>query len=341
MFKQAFKPALTALVGLALCAVTAPTLAADAPIVIKFSHVVANDTPKGQGAQLFKKLVKERLGDRVKVEVYPNSSLYNDDKGLNALLTGDVQLLAPSVAKLGQYSKSVQIFDLPFLFNDLAALTRFENNASGRQILNSMQDHNILGLAYWHNGMRQITANKAVVTPRDARGLKLRVEPSDVLAAQVNELHAIPRKMAFSEVYQGMQTGVIDGQSGNTWSNIQTQKWPEVQSDATASHNGVLDYMVITNVDFWNGLPDDVRSTLTDILAKVTASVNDQAARLNREARQDIADSGSMKIHELSDSQLAKWRKTMQPVIDEFRDEIGPDLIEAARRANTPATTGK
>ncbi len=340
MLKKTIKPALTALVGLAMYASAAPIFAADAPIVIKFSHVVANDTPKGQGAQLFKKLVKERLGDRVKIEVYPNSSLYNDNKGLNALLTGDVQLLAPSMAKLGQYSDSVQIFDLPFLFDDLAALTRFENNEGGRQILKSMQDHNILGLAYWHNGMRQITANQPVVDPRDARGLKLRVEPSDVLAAQVNELHAIPRKMAFSEVYQGMQTGVIDGQSGNTWSNIQTQKWPEVQSDATASHNGVLDYMLITNADFWNGLPDDVRGELDDILDEVTASVNDKAAKLNRQARQEIMESGSMKIHELSDSQLADWREAMQPVIDEYRSEIGSDLIKAAQNANQTAKNG-
>lgn len=335
MFIRLFKPTLAVLVGLMVFAATLPAMAAgDEPIVIKFSHVVANDTPKGQGAQLFKKLVKQRLGDRVKIEVYPNSSLYNDTKGLNALLTGDVQLLAPSMAKLGQYSDSVQLFDLPFLFDDLDALTRFENSDGGQQILESMQDHNILGLAYWHNGMRQISANKPVITPRDARGLKLRVEPSKVLAAQVNELHAIPRKMAFSEVYQGMQTGVIDGQAGNTFSNIATQKWPEVQSDVTEANNGVLDYMLITNAKFWNKLPDDVRSTLNDIINQVTVSVNHNAAKLNKQAKQEIVDSKNTEVHELSKAQVEKWRDAMTPVIDQFRDEIGPKLIKAAQQAN-------
>lgn len=335
MLNKLFKSALAVLIGLMLCTATLPAIAANGkPIVIKFSHVVANDTPKGEGAQLLKKLVKQRLGDRVKIEVYPNSSLYNDTKGLNALLTGDVQLLAPSMAKLGQYSDSVQLFDLPFLFDNLAALTRFENSNSGQQILQSMKGHNILGLAYWHNGLRQISANKPVIVPRDARGLKLRVEPSKVLAAQVNELHAIPRKMAFSEVYQGMQTGVIDGQAGNTFSNIQTQKWPEVQSDVTEANNGVLDYMLITNAKFWKSLPDDVRSQLNDIIKQVTVSVNNKAAKLNQQAKREIVDSKGTKVHELSKAQVQKWREAMKPVIGEFSDEIGPKLIKAAQQSN-------
>ncbi|MGQ7242357.1 DctP family TRAP transporter solute-binding subunit [Salinicola sp. V024] len=305
------------------------------PIVIKFSHVVANDTPKGQGAQLLQKLVKERLGDKVKIEVYPNSSLYDDTKGLNALLTGDVQLLAPSMAKLGEYSPSVQLMDLPFLFDDMEAVTRFEQGDGGKQILESMQDNNILGLAYWHNGMRQLTSNEPLIEPKDARGMKLRVEPSDVLAAQINELHAIPRKMAFGEVYQGMQTGVIDGQGGNTWSNIYTQKWNEVQSDMTESNNGVLDYMLITNAKFWNGLPDDVRDTLDDILAEVTESVNSKADELNEQAKKDIIAAGGTEVHELSPEQVKAWRDAMSPVLDEYRDEIGSDLVDAAQQSNT------
>lgn len=321
-------------IGIAVLLGGTATAQAQDPIVIKFSHVVANDTPKGQGAQLLQKLVKERLGDKVKIEVYPNSSLYDDTKGLNALLTGDVQLLAPSMAKLGEYSPSVQLMDLPFLFDDMGAVTRFEQGDGGKQILESMQDHDILGLAYWHNGMRQLTANKPLVEPRDARGLKLRVEPSDVLAAQINELHAIPRKMAFGEVYQGMQTGVIDGQGGNTWSNIYTQKWNEVQSDMTESNNGVLDYMLITNAKFWNGLPDDVRNTLDDIIAEVTKSVNDKADALNEQARQDIIDAGGTEVHKLDADQVQAWRDAMEPVLDQFRDEIGSDLIEAAQQSN-------
>ncbi|WP_110658007.1 DctP family TRAP transporter solute-binding subunit [Salinicola halimionae] len=304
------------------------------PIVIKFSHVVANDTPKGQGAQLLQKLVKERLGDKVKIEVYPNSSLYDDTKGLNALLTGDVQLLAPSMAKLGEYSPSVQLMDLPFLFDDMEAVTRFEQGDGGKQILESMQDNNILGLAYWHNGMRQLTSNEPLIEPKDARGMKLRVEPSDVLAAQINELHAIPRKMAFGEVYQGMQTGVIDGQGGNTWSNIYTQKWNEVQSDMTESNNGVLDYMLITNAKFWNGLPDDVRTTLDDILAEVTESVNSKADELNEQAKKDIIAAGGTEVHELTPEQVKAWRDAMSPVLDEYRDEIGSDLVDAAQQSN-------
>jgi len=322
-------------IGIAILMGGVTTAQAQDPIVIKFSHVVANDTPKGQGAQLLQKLVKERLGDKVKIEVYPNSSLYDDTKGLNALLTGDVQLLAPSMAKLGEYSSSVQLMDLPFLFDNMEAVTRFEQGDGGKQILGSMQDNNILGLAYWHNGMRQLTANDPLIEPKDARGMKLRVEPSDVLAAQINELHAIPRKMAFGEVYQGMQTGVIDGQGGNTWSNIYTQKWNEVQSDMTESNNGVLDYMLITNAKFWNGLPDDVRNTLDDIVAEVTKSVNEKADQLNEQAKQDIIAAGGTEVHELKPEQVKAWREAMSPVIDEYRDEIGSDLVDAAQKSNT------
>jgi len=329
-----FMLAATASLAVAALAVPGQAFAADGPIVIKFSHVVANDTPKGEGAQLLQKLVKERLGDKVKIEIYPNSSLYDDTKGLNALLTGDVQLLAPSMAKLGQYSDSVQLFDLPFLFDDLKALTRFEQGSGGQKILQSMKGHNILGLAYWHNGLRQLTSNKPLVTPRDARGLKLRVEPSKVLAAQISELHALPRKMAFGEVYQGMQTGVVDGQGGNTWSNIYSQKWNEVQSDMTESNNGVLDYMLITNAKFWDSLPDDVRGPLNDILAEVTESVNGKASALNQQAKQDIIDAGNTEIHELDKDQVQEWRDAMQPVVEQFSDEIGPDLIKAAQQSN-------
>lgn len=320
-------------VTLALSASSA-IAANDSPIVIKFSHVVANNTPKGEGAQMFKKMVEEQLGGKVKVEIYPNSSLYDDTKGLNALLNNDIQLLAPSMAKLGQYSSSVQLFDLPFLFDNLDALTRFEQSNAGKKILTSLQDHGLLGLSYWHNGLRQITANTPVVKPTDVRGLKLRVEPSKILAAQVSILHGIPRKMAFGEVYQGMQTGVIDGQGGNTWSNIKTQNWDEVQSDMTVSNNGVLEYMVLTNAKFWNGLPSDVRSKLEKILATVTQSVNEKANQVNADARKEIADSGRVKIHELTPDQLKAWREAMQPVIDKYSGEVGPDLVKAAQQSN-------
>lgn len=335
MFNCFVRKSLLAVAYIAVSTIAVPAFAANSdPIVIKFAHVVANDTPKGQGGQMLQKLVKEELGDKVKIEVYPNSSLYNDTTGLNALLNNDIQLLAPSMAKLGQYSDSVQLYDLPFLFDDLEALSRFEAMDAGKKILTSMEEHGLLGLAFWHNGLRQITGNTPVVEPSDMRGLKLRVESSKVLAAQVSELNGVPRKMAFSEVYQGMQTGVIDGQGGNTWSNISTQNWAEVQSDMTVSNNGVINYMLITNAEFWKGLPDDVRSKLENILAKVTESVNSKAVKVNADARKEIAETSDVEIHELSDEQLQAWRDAMKPVVEQFSEEIGPDLIKAAQESN-------
>ncbi|WP_106476301.1 TRAP transporter substrate-binding protein [Phytohalomonas tamaricis] len=313
-------------------ALSAPALAAD-PIVIKFSHVVADNTPKGQGARMFQKLVEERLGDRVKVEVYPSSSLYGDGKEMEALLLGDVQMLAPSLAKFDKYSKGIQLFDLPFLFDNIAAVDRFQHSAAGQGLLESMQDNGILGLAYWHNGMKQLSANKPLREPRDARGLKFRVQASNVLEAQFKELNAVPRKMSFSEVYQGLQTGVVNGQE-NTWSNIYSQKMHEVQDYITASDHGIIDYMVITNAKFWRGLPDDVRTQLETILAEVTDQVNEQARAMNAHDRQRIADAGTSEIIELTPEQRADWREAMRPVWQQFEDEIGADLIEAAEQAN-------
>ena len=231
------------------------------PIVIKFSLVVAENTPKGQGALLFKKLVEQRLGGRVEVDVYPNSSLFGDGKEMEALLLGDVQMLAPSLAKFEQYTRKVQIFDLPFLFDDIQAVDRFQRSPQGRALLTSMQGKGILGLAYWHNGMKQLSANRPLLEPEDARGLKFRVQASDVLNEQFRQLRAISRKMSFAEVYQGLQTGVVNG-TENTWSNYESQKVNEVQKYFTESNHGLVDYMVITNAKFWNGLPADIREAL-------------------------------------------------------------------------------
>ncbi|EYU00197.1 TRAP-type C4-dicarboxylate transport system, large permease component [Pseudomonas aeruginosa PA99] len=263
------------------------------PIVIKFSHVVAENTPKGQGALLFKKLVEQRLGGRVEVDVYPNSSLFGDGKEMEALLLGDVQMLAPSLAKFEQYTRKVQIFDLPFLFDDIQAVDRFQRSPQGRALLTSMQGKGILGLAYWHNGMKQLSANRPLLEPEDARGLKFRVQASDVLNEQFRQLRAISRKMSFAEVYQGLQTGVVNG-TENTWSNYESQKVNEVQKYFTESNHGLVDYMVITNAKFWNGLPADIREELQRIMDEVTVQVNLEAERLNRDARQRI---------------LAKWRQ--------------------------------
>ena len=304
------------------------------PIVIKFSHVVAENTPKGQGAVLFKKLAEERLAGKVKVEVYPNSSLFGDGKEMEALLLGDVQIIAPSLAKFEQYTKQIQVFDLPFLFDDMAAVDRFQASPQGKALLTSMEDKGITGLGYWHNGMKQLSANKALYEPKDARGLKFRVQASAVLEEQFKAVRANPRKMSFAEVYQGLQTGVVNG-AENPYSNIYSQKMHEVQKYITESNHGLLDYMVITNTKFWNGLPEDVRGELAKIMTEVTVEVNKQAEALNQGDKQRILDAKTTEIISLNDEQRAKWREAMKPVWKKFEGEIGADLIKAAEAANT------
>ena len=303
------------------------------PISIKFAHVVAEHTPKGQGALMFKKLAEERLPGQVKVEVYPNSSLFGDGKEMEALLLGDVQLLAPSLAKFEHYSRPIQIFDLPFLFTDINALDRFQQSPQGQALLKSMEGKGITGLGYWHNGMKQLSANKALYEPKDARGLKFRVQASAVLDEQFKALRAAPRKMSFAEVYQGLQTGVVNG-TENTWSNYESQNVYEVQKFFTESNHGAIDYMVITNTKFWNGLPEEVRKPLDEVMAEVTVEVNKQAEALNQTSRQRIADSGNSEIITLTPEQRELWREAMRPVWKKFESDIGPDVIAAAEQAN-------
>nr|WP_230633434.1 C4-dicarboxylate TRAP substrate-binding protein DctP [Pseudomonas fluorescens] len=307
-------------------------MAAD-PVVIKFSHVVAEQTPKGQGALLFKKLVEERLPGKVKVEVYPNSSLFGDGKEMEALLLGDVQMIAPSLAKFEQYTKTVQLFDLPFLFDDISAVDRFQLSPEGQALLKSMESKNITGLAYWHNGMKQLSANKPLREPKDARGLKFRVQASAVLEEQFKAVNANPRKMSFAEVYQGLQTGVVNG-AENPYSNIYSQKMHEVQKYITESNHGLLDYMLITNTKFWNGLPPDVRSELDKILVEVTAHVNKEAAQLNQNDKQRILDAKTTEIITLTPEERSEWRDKMKPVWKKFEGDIGADLIKAAEASN-------
>ena len=301
------------------------------PIAIKFSHVVAENTPKGQGALLFKKLVEERLPGQVTVQVYPNSSLFGDGKEMEALLLGDVQIIAPSLAKFEHYTKQIQLYDLPFLFDDIQAVDRFQQSPEGLALLNSMQG--ITGLGYWHNGMKQLSANKALHEPKDARGLKFRVQASAVLDEQFKALRAAPRKMSFAEVYQGLQTGVVNG-AENPYSNIYSQKMHEVQEYITEANHGVLDYMVITNTKFWDDLPEDIRSELSDILAEVTVEVNKRAGELNEGDKQRILAAGTTEIITLTPEQRELWREAMRPVWKKFEGEIGADLIQAAEKAN-------
>ncbi|WP_200626039.1 C4-dicarboxylate TRAP substrate-binding protein DctP [Pseudomonas sp. LAM2023] len=329
-----FTPAIKALFCAFALSATGLAQAAE-PITIKFSHVVAEHTPKGQGALLFKKLVEERLPGEVKVEVYPNSSLFGDGKEMEALLLGDVQIIAPSLAKFEQYTKQIQLFDLPFLFDDIHAVDRFQMSPAGQGLLKSMESKGITGLAYWHNGMKQLSANKPLREPKDARGLKFRVQASAVLEEQFKALRANPRKMSFAEVYQGLQTGVVNG-AENPYSNIYSQKMHEVQKYITESNHGVLDYMLITNTKFWNGLPADVKPVLEKIVGEVTTEVNKQAEALNQGDKQRIIDAKTTEIITLTPEQREAWRDAMKPVWKKFEGEIGADLIKAAEAANTP-----
>ena len=308
--------------------------AAQAQMIIKFSHVVAEATPKGQGALKFKEVAEKLLPGKVQVQVFPSSQLFGDAKELEALLLGDVQLIAPSLSKFDRYTKKLQVFDLPFLFDDTEAVDRFQQGALGKALLTSMTSKGIRGLAYWHNGMKELSTNKdQLKRPEDVKGLKFRIQASDVLEAQFRALGANPQKMAFSEVYQALQTGVVDGQE-NTWSNIYSQKFYEVQKTIAATNHGVIDYMVITNAGWWDKLPPDVKKGLEQAMDEATKYANKLAEDLNQTDRKRIADAGKAKIQVLSKEDLAVWRKTMEPVWKKFEGEIGADLIQAAQKSN-------
>lgn len=318
-----------ALIGLVF---TAPSANAE-PIKIKFSHVVAANTPKGQGALMFQKLVEERLAGKVVVEVYPSSQLFDDNKVMQALLLGDVQIAAPSLSKFNKFTKKLQVFDLPFLFDDIDAVDRFQSGPVGKALLTSIEGKGYKGLAYWHNGMKQLSANKPLRAPEDANGLKFRIQQSDVLLEQFRALEANPQKMAFSEVYNALQTGVVDGQE-NTWSNIYSKKFFEVQSHFSETNHGVIDYLVVTNAKFWDGLPDDIRGELDKALAEATAHANGIARKKAESDRKKVVDSGVTEILSLSKDELKAWRKAMKPVWQKFEDDIGKDVIDAALASN-------
>lgn len=302
-------------------------------IVIKFSHVTTEATPKGKGAALFKKLVDERLAGKVRVEVYPSSQLYTDKAVLKALLLNDVQLAAPSLSKFSKYTKQWALFDLPFLFKNPQALNCFTDSAKGQALLNAAEGKGIKGLGYWLNGMKQISANKPLIKPEDAAGLKFRIMSSDVLKAQFEAVDANPQKMAFAEVYNALATGVIDGQE-NTWSNIRSKKFFEVQTDTTISDHGVLEYALVTSKRFWDSLPDDIRTELDAILKEVTAEVVNYALEAADKDRQTVANSGKTNIHTLTDAQKQQWVEAMKPVWAQFEDQVGKDNIAAVQQCN-------
>jgi len=304
-----------------------------APITIKFAHVVAENTPKGQAANKFRDLVAERLGGKVVVEVFPSSQLFGDDAVLEAMLLGDVQLAAPSLSKFERYTKSLQLFDLPFLFKDMAAAEKFQQSEAGQKLLNSMESKGLIGLGYIHNGLKQISASKPLHVPADANGLKFRIQTSDVLAAQFEALGAVPLKKPFSEVFTLLQTKAIDGQE-NTWSNIYSQKFFEVQPYITESNHGLIDYLVVTSAEFWNGMPEDIRTEVKKALDDAIAFGNKVAEEKDMSDKQRIIDSKRSEIITLTPEERAQWVEVMKPVWKQFEEEIGKDLIDAAYASN-------
>ena len=313
--------------AIAALAVSGPALA-DGPIVIKFSHVVAGDTPKGKAADKFKELAEKYTDGKVKVEVYPNSTLYKDKEELEALQLGAVQMLAPSNSKFGPIGvKEFEVFDLPYILPDLKTLRKVTDGPLGGKLLKLLDSKGMTGLAYWDNGFKQMTANKKLLGPADFKGLKFRIQSSKVLETQFRALGAIPQVMAFGEVYQALQTGVVDGQE-NTWSNIFTQKMNEVQKYATVTNHGYIGYVVVVNKKFWDGLPADVRAGCEKAMKEATEYGNGQSAKENEDALAEIRKAGKTEILTLSPEQDDAMRKTMLPIYKDVAARVGQPLID-------------
>jgi len=307
--------------------------AQQAPIVIKFSHVVTSDAPKGKAADYFKKLVEERTKGRVKVEVYPNSSLYKDKEELEALQLGSVQLLAPSASKFGPMGiKEFEAFDLPYLFDSYDNLHKVTRGPVGASMLKLLQAHGMTGLAFWDNGFKEFTANKPLHWPEDYKGQKMRIQSSKVLDAQMRAVGAIPQVMAFSDVYQGLQTGVVDGNE-NTPSNIYTQKMHEVQKYMTITDHGYIGYVVVANTKFWDSLPPDLRAILEQTMKEATDYADDIAKKENDDAVEAIRKSGRTQIIELTADQKRALKKAMLPVHRQMEDRVGRDAVQSIYKA--------
>jgi C4-dicarboxylate-binding protein DctP len=322
----------TVLIALSAAACITSTAWAQAPIVIKFSHVVATDTPKGQAAERFKQLAEKATNGRVKVEVYPNSQLYKDKEEMEALQLGAVQMLAPSLAKFGPLGvKEFEVFDLPYIFPNKTALYNVTEGPIGKGLLKKLEGKGITGLAYWDNGFKIMSANKPLKTPADFKGLKMRIQSSKVLDAQMRALGANPQVLAFSEVYQALQTGVVDG-TENPPSNMYTQKMHEVQKNLTVSNHGYLGYAVIVNKKFWDGLPADIRTALEGAMKEATTYEKAIAQRDNDMALDAIKKAGKTQVYNLSAQEQAEWRKVLLPVQKQMEDRIGKDLITSINK---------
>ena len=315
--------------GLAL----AGTALAQTPIVIKFSHVVANDTPKGKASEFFAKRAGELTGGKVKVEVYANSTLYKDKEEMEALQIGAVQMLAPSLAKFGPLgAREFEVFDLPFIFDNTDDLHKVTTGPVGKQLFAKLETKGITGLAYWDNGFKSFSANRPLKSPDDFKGLKMRIQSSKVLEAQMRALGALPQVMAFSEVYQALQTGVVDG-TENPHSNLYTQKMHEVQKHVLVSDHGYLGYAVITNKKFWDGLPADVRGQLEQAMAEATTYANKIAKEENDGALEKVRASGKTEVYVPTPQERMALKKALVKVHKEMESRIGKDTIDAVYKA--------
>lgn len=303
------------------------------PISIKFSHVVAQDTPKGLAAEFFKKRAEELTQGKVKVEVYPNSQLYKDKEEMEALQLGAVQMLAPSLAKFGPLGvKEFEVFDLPFIFNDYDDLHKVTKGPAGKALLDKLAPKGILGLAYWDNGFKSFSANSPIKTPADLKGKKLRIQNSKVLEEQMRTIKAIPQMLAFSEVYQALQTGVVDG-TENPISNFYTQKMHEVQKYMTITDHGYLGYAVIVNKKFWDGLPADIRTQLETALVEATDYANTIAMDMNKKDLESVKASGKTEVTTLTPEERAAFKTALVPVHDKMASRIGKETIESFYQA--------
>ncbi len=325
--------AMATVVGVALTSGSAFAACDSGEVVIKFAHVTNTDKhPKGIAASLLAERVNTEMNGKACMEVFPNSTLYNDDQVLEAMLQGDVQLAAPSLSKFETFTKVFRIFDLPFMFKNISAVDQFQNSETGQAMKSSMVKRGLQGLAFWHNGMKQMSANKALTLPTDAAGLKFRVQPSDVIKAQMEAIGVSPQAMAFSEVYGALQQGVVDGQE-NTWSNIYGQKFFEVQDGTTETNHGIIDYMVVASVDWLDSLDAGTRDQFLTILTEVTGSRNAAVGEVDAQARQAILDAGGV-IRELSAEQRQAWVDAMMPVWSKFVGDVGQGNIDAAQAIN-------
>jgi C4-dicarboxylate-binding protein DctP len=307
-------------------------VSAQAPIVIKFSHVVAPNTPKGKGADKFKELAEKYTDGKVKVEVYPNSTLYKDKEELEALQLGAVQMLAPSNSKFGPIGvKDFEVFDLPFLLPNLVALRKVTEGPIGKKMLGLLDAKGMVGLAYWDNGFKQMSANKPLHMPEDYKGLKFRIQSSKVLEAQFRLLGATPQVMAFSEVYQALQTGVVDGQE-NTPSNIYTQKFYEVQKYTALTNHGYIGYVVVVNKKFWDGLPADIRGQLQKAMDEATTYSNKISETENAEALDEIKKSGKTQVIVPTDAEMVAMQKAIEPLYQDMASRVGKQLIDDVRK---------